>query len=309
MILRLAAQAMATRFELVLHGEDEALLRAAGEEALLEIEDCEQRLSLFRRDSVLSHVNRNAARDWVAVDADCFALLATCVELSRASGGAFDPSVGSLMRELGFRDGASPAAGAAAVGLHALELDPDRLAVRLTDPGVQLDLGAVAKGHALDLAADLLRDAGIETALLHGGTSSVVAIGAPPGTDGWHVAIGDAQGAPVAVLHDAALGVSSGKGRVVEHDGREIGHVVDPRTGEPCPTDVTAAVIASTGTEADAWSTAALVSGSSLISRPGVSTLFGPISPGARRWRHRSDGPPGSRFVIPSPVSETEETV
>ena len=109
MILRLATQAMATRFELVLAPSaapavngDEARLRAAGEAALEEIADCDRRLSLFRRDSLLSHVNRNAARAPVRLDADTYALFEACAEVQRLSGGAFDASVAPRMRALGF---------------------------------------------------------------------------------------------------------------------------------------------------------------------------------------------------------------
>lgn len=265
MILRLACFAMGTRCELVLVGDDERLLRAAGEAALFELEECDRRLSLFRRDSLLSHLNRCAAAGPVCVDTDTFALLEACVEVHRASHGAFDPSVGPLMEAFGFRDaehgdGGERAAALARVGLAALRLDPDRHSVRYTRPGLQLDLGAIAKGHALDLAARALREAGVECALLHGGTSSAVALDAPPGATAWRVAVTSEPGAPVVHLVHAALGVSSPAGRTVEHGGERQGHVLDPRTGTSARALRHAAVIAPDATRADAWSTA-LVAG------------------------------------------------
>ena len=105
MLLRLATHAMGTRFELVLPAEglDEPNLRAAGEEALLEIEDCDRRLSLFRRDSLVAEINRRAAAHAVRVDPDTARLLALCERVWRDSRGAFDPSVAPLMEAAGFR--------------------------------------------------------------------------------------------------------------------------------------------------------------------------------------------------------------
>jgi thiamine biosynthesis lipoprotein len=112
---------------------------------------------------------------------------------------------------------------------------------------VALDLGAVAKAEALDRAAEVLREHGVEAALLHGGTSSVLAIGAPPGERGWRVGIADLA---CALLRDAALGVS----------GNRRPHVRDPRTGATlADAPRTAAVVAPTAAAADALSTALLV--------------------------------------------------
>jgi thiamine biosynthesis lipoprotein len=189
----------------------------------------------------------------VRVDGDTFALLERCLELTRASGGAFDVTVGGLMDALGFHASDAPAA---ACGADALLLDPERASVRFARPGLSLDLGGVAKGHALDLAASVLREHGVERALLHGGTSTAIALGAPPGADAWRVAIGRGPDAPIALLRDAALSVSATGGR---RNDAGAPHVLDPRTGLPVDERVsTAAVIAPSARDADAWSTALL---------------------------------------------------
>lgn len=242
MIVQLACLAMGTRFELALAGDDEGALRAAGEEALLEIEDCERRLSPFRQDSLLAHVHRCAATAWVRLDADSYALFACAAELWRASDGAFDPTLAP-------RD-ATPGR---VRGMEHVELDPRRFAVRLRRPGLRFDFGAIAKGQALDLAAAVLRENGITTALLHGGTSSVVAIGTPQGARGFCIAL---PGGQRVLLADRALGLSAARSARAE---RGEAHVLDPRTGLPPPVSRVTAVMAPTAMLADAWSTALLV--------------------------------------------------
>lgn len=259
----LALAAMATRFELVLGGDDPVRLRGIGEAALREIADCESVISPFVRGSMIARVNREAHARPVRVDSLTFGLLQQCAALSLSSGGAFDITVGPLLRALGFRsepaaDKGGLAAARTAVGMQHVELDPQRETVRFLQPGMAIDLGAIGKGFALDLAAAVLREHGVTAALLHGGTSSVLAIGAPPGLPGWRIGIGPWPEPPVALLRDAALSVSAGHGRV--HGGQ--GHVLDPRSGRAVASDVAAAaVLAGTATLADGWSTALCVLG------------------------------------------------
>jgi thiamine biosynthesis lipoprotein len=197
----------------------------------------------------------------VRVDADAYDLLATCARVWRASQGAFDPTVAPLLEARGFdRGGALGGNGAARVGFDAVELDAEQGAVRFHHPGTRLELGAIGKGYALDRAARPLREAGVDTALLHGGTSSVLALGAPPGLPGWRVAVGREPGARVVTLRDRALSVSEPGAQVAEAGGQRSGHIVDPRTSAPAR-GARAAVLAATATLAEAWSTALAVLG------------------------------------------------
>jgi thiamine biosynthesis lipoprotein len=256
MPLRLSVLAMGTRFELVLDGDGpERELRAAGEAALEHVSRCDARYSQFRADSLVSRVNREAGRAPVRLDGEAYELIERCLELRAATAGAFDVTVGPYMRAWGFHPRRDEVERA---GPGAYELDLATRSIRFTAEGTSLDLGAIGKGHALDLAAAELRACGVERALLHGGTSSVVALGSPPGERGWRVRIG-ARGAAVAVLRDAALSVSAPSGRTVEIAGHTFGHVLDPRDGRPVPQGELAAVAGPTATLVEAWSTALLV--------------------------------------------------
>ncbi len=304
-MLALATEAMRTRFELVLHGEDEVLLRAVGEEALAEIESCERHFNLFDRASVLSHINTHAARGWTPVDSEAFDLLRLCAVYHTETGGAFDITVAPLMRTLGFHGERGSRAeieqARACLGMHLVELDAERQAVRFVMRGVRLDLGGVAKGYALDLAADVLRRHGVRSALLHGGTSTIVAIGAPPGADAWKIALGAEPRDPQVHLRDRALAVSMPEGRRLDVGGVRLGHILDPRTGDPTQAASLAAIICDSAARADAWSTAMLVLGrATLAAERGLTAL---VRSAHSRPQCTSMGAERECFVFPAAAS------
>jgi len=317
----LARNAMATRFEMVLHGDNPIALRAAGEEALNEIERIEAQLSLYRPTSEIAHLNARAAQQAVRVDPSLFRLLQHAQRLSAETNGAFDITVAPLMRCWGFLggSGAMPEPkvileARAKIGMHLLELNESDFTVRFTRPGVMLDLGSIGKGYALERAAEILREAGMTSALLHGGTSTVCAIGTLPDAAPWQVAIENpvkhlfaarperglspirsqsiftahsrvenaaAEARPLAVvpLKDEALSVSAVWGKSFSNGEMILGHVIDPRTGYPVQETLAAAVVVSSATESDALSTALLTLGAAghdqvASLRPGMKTLL-----------------------------------
>ena len=318
--LRLARNAMATRFELVLYGANAVALRAAGEEALDEIERLEAQLSLFRASSEISRVNARAASERVRVTPAVFSLLQHAQQLSEQTGGAFDVTVGPLMRCWGFHGGGGQvpepddlAAARACVGMSLVRLERDTFSVRFERRGVRIDLGAIGKGYAIDRAVELLREAGVESALIHGGTSTVYGLGHSPEGDFWEIEIpgpetmsarvadrlgaapatrlaagglanqpgaaepGNAPFATVA-LRDSSLSVSAVWGKFFQSDGKNFGHVIDPRSGQPADRAIMSAVVLPSATESDALSTALLTvgpEGHELIGglRAGIKTL------------------------------------
>lgn len=272
----LACHAMGCRWELLLCGEDPVRLRAAGEEALAEVARLDAQLSLFRPASEVSGLNARAAQAPVPISPELFALLEWCATIHHHTGGAFDITVGPLLHCWGFRSGEgsvpSPEALAEArerVGMQHLELDRQRRTLRFGRPGMALDLGAVGKGYALECAVEILRDLGIEHALLHAGTSTLYALGTAPDGNGWPVAIRDpaTPDGCLAVEHlrDRALSVSAPHGRCFTAGGRRFGHILDPRTGWPAEGPRLAAVTHPSPTLSDALSTALLVAGDGLL--------------------------------------------
>src|SRR2546426_10547798 len=159
---------MATRFEMVLHGRNEVSLRAAAEEALDEIERLDAQLNLYNPASEISHINARAARTPVQVEPTLFRLLQHAQQLSLATDGAFDITVGPLMRCWGFMRGtgklpdqADVARAREQVGMRWVILDEEHFTVGFEREGVMLDLGSIGKGYALERAAELLREAGV----------------------------------------------------------------------------------------------------------------------------------------------------
>jgi FAD:protein FMN transferase len=293
----LALNAMATRFELVLHGENATRLRAAGEAVFKEVERLESQLSLYRPTSEIARVNALAAREPVRVSPSVFNLLEHARRLQNETGGAFDITVAPLVHCWGFMHGKGRLPETAEIeeawarsGMAHVILDEKDHSVRFDREGVMIDLGAIGKGYAIDCAVEILRETGVTTALLHGGTSTVYGRGAPPDADSWKIALASPPGQPsgdIAVeLRDSALSVSAVWGKSFESDGKKFGHVLDPRTGWPVHNAVQAAVVLPSATETDALSTALLVmglEGHEVISRlrPGIRTLvIGPAEKG-----------------------------
>lgn len=267
--------AMACRFELVLHGEDAVWLRAAGEEALEEIGRLERQLSIFDSASEVSRLNARAAQGPVRVSTALFHLLERAKALHHQTDGAFDLTIAPLMRAWGFfrNSGHLPdpdllddARGR--TGMDLVELDASSRTVHFQKNGVMLDFGAIGKGYAVDEAIRVLREAGVDQAFLHGGTSTMYALGTPPNEAAWKVAIPrpDSDDEPLAIvqLQNESLSVSAVWGKAFEAGGRTYGHVLDPRLGRPVDGAVLAAVAAPSATVSDALSTAHLVDGRSL---------------------------------------------
>jgi thiamine biosynthesis lipoprotein len=272
----LARNAMATRFEIALFGEDQRYLRAAGEEALDEIERIEARISPFRPESEIFLLNQYAFQKTVKVSPEVFEVLKISRQIWEITEGAFDITIGPLMKLWGFR-GEKPADLSEEIvertksccGMDLIELDETNYSVRFLKPGVQIDLGAIGKGFAIDRAIGILRDNGITSALVHGGTSTAATIGTPPPPEKWRISIElpsylSKHTNPllsVVELRDNSLSVSAIWGRKSEIADEEYGHVIDPRSGVPVHNCVLSTVLHESATYSDALSTALLVGG------------------------------------------------
>lgn len=263
---------MACVYTIVAYGPDARTLPSIVEGALDEVDRIDRLMSHYRPESPLSRLNREAASGPLTVDPELFDFLAECLRYSRESGGAFDVTVGPLMKAWGFFRGEGRLPGEAElsevrekVGYGHVTLRAPERTIQFERPGVELDLGGIAKGYAVDRAVSVLRSHGIAAALVSAGGSTIYGLGAPPGRRGWEVTIQDPSHANRAArkiaLRDRALSVSGSYEKSFEVAGARYGHIMDPRTGRPVTDVLSVAVLTASGTAGDALDDAFFVLG------------------------------------------------
>lgn len=267
--------AMGQQVHLLLFAADEGRGLEAAQHALAELRRVERALSLFDEASDLSELNRNSGRGGVRVGPDLTAVLEASLRFERETDGAFNPAVEPLMRAWGFhaprtREPSAAEIAEAAKAVRAARIVVENGRVALPVGGTRLDLGGIGVGYALDRAIGVLGRSGIRRAFLDV-SGDCFALGAPPGEPGWSVGVADPRrpGGEIAStrLCDQAIATSSNSVSVVRYGRAVRGHVMDPATGWPATGRAQVTVVARSGIEADALSTAMLVSGRST---PGV---------------------------------------
>lgn len=271
--LRFARKAMATTFEVILpYGTP--LAHVVAEQALDEIDRLESQLTVYRETSEVSQLNARAARQPVPVEPGLFELLTLARQIHGATDGAFDVAVGALIKAWGFyrRQGRVPTpaeldAVRGRIGSQHVQLDAERQTVAFARPGLEINLGSIGKGHALDHVARLLqREWGLPNLLVHGGHSSIFALGQEvDGAAGWTVGLLDPRQPQcrraLVRLRNRGMATSAATYQNLEHQGRKLGHLLDPRTCWPAEGVLSATVTAPTAAEADALATAFFILG------------------------------------------------
>ena len=258
---RFSHEAMATTFEILVVHEDERYARQAAAAAFDEVDRLESELSRFRENSDITRINNLPAHQPLQVGLDAFECLRLSVRMYAETHGAFDVTVGSLIRCWRNKDGTprSPSPeelnlARLRTGANLLHLDEREHTVRLSAGGVQVDLGGVGKGYAVDRVAELLREWDIDTALVSGGYSSVLALDAPAGTNGWPLTLSDPDDRE-RILARPRLRARSLSGSGVQKGG----HIISSRTGRPIEGRRAAWASAPDAGTADALSTAFMI--------------------------------------------------
>jgi thiamine biosynthesis lipoprotein len=264
---------MGTFLELTLwHAEPEVAKRII-REATREVHRLDEILSNFDPDSSLSGLNQQAGKGKTAVPPELHELLSIALRFSVMTSGDFDITVGPLM-EL-WRDAASlgrlPAREALSTALRQVGYEKLRLydhrQAELLRAGMKLDLGGIGKGYAVDRIVNRLKAAGIDSALINFGGSSIYALGAPPEKPDWTIGIRGIEDQVRGLIHlrDMALSTSASMGKFWTIDGKRYGHLIDPKSGMPLLHSRMATVMTASATAAEALTKPLVLRGNSAL--------------------------------------------
>jgi FAD:protein FMN transferase len=265
-------RAMACEWEVLLNYHEQALGTPPALAALDLIEELEAQLSVFRETTEISLLNKLAAKQPVEVEARLFQLLLQAAMIWQETEGAFDITSGPLTKVWGFylRQGRLPSNdeihdALSKVGMPHVVLDPNTRTVRFSKPGIELNLGSIGKGYALDRCAELFATANVPNFLLHGGNSSLLARGGQGQGDCWWIGIRDPLRSErrlfEVAVRNRAIGTSGAAVQFFVHRGKRYGHILDPRNGWPANQMLSVTVLAPTAALADALATAFYVLG------------------------------------------------
>jgi thiamine biosynthesis lipoprotein len=281
---------MGTIFSITAYGASLLGLQNATEGAFCEIDRLNAVMSHYRPDSELSMINSTAFGQRVEVTPELFGLLQRSMQMSEETAGTFDITVGPLMKAWGFFHGEERLPSPSELhnllrrtGFRHVQLHAASRTIEFDEPGVELDLGAIGKGYAVDCAVRVLRKAGISVALISAGTSSIYALGAPPGPQGWQISVchprDSRKQACLLRLRDLSVSISGTHEKAFALGGKIYAHILNPRKGNPADDVLMCAVIAASTTESDALSTSFFAGGlalgqSYLESHHDLATIF-----------------------------------
>jgi FAD:protein FMN transferase len=299
---------MGTFCEIQAYHADSAVAERAIADALDEMQRVDRLLSNYDPASELSAMNREAARAPFRASDELFGFVQRCHDYFTATKGAFDPTVGPLVRAWGFftplpakPPDAQIAAAKSVSGFARVRLDAGAHTVAYAAAGLELDPGGIGKGYAVDMAVGVLRRAGISSALVSAGGSTLYAIGHPPDRADWTLGIGDPSDRerPVRVVHlrDNSVSTSGVSQKFVLVDGHRYSHIFDPRSGDPVEGMCQVSVVAANATASDALTKAAFI-----LSRDETLRLFEPEQTRAHVLRMEGSCGPG-RVVWTTPWS------
>lgn len=264
--------AMGTQFSLFLYARSAADAGSVADDVFAEIDRLDQLLSNYRDTSELSRINRDAATQTVTTDPEMIRFLEDSLHWSAASDGAFDITVGGLMKAWGFYRHAGTIPSAlelnrlrAITGWQKVQLSSAARTVRFTAAGLELDPGGIGKGFAVDAAVRILRAGGATAAMLSAGSSTIYALGAPPHKTGWPVVIAGPLPSKgklsVILLRDTSLSSADCSQKNFVVDGHLYCHIMDPRTLRPVEGRLQVSIIDPSATAGDALSNVLFVDG------------------------------------------------
>ncbi|MFK8030451.1 MAG: FAD:protein FMN transferase [Gammaproteobacteria bacterium] len=259
---------MGTEISVQLWHDNAAFAEASMDQVIAEMHRIDHLMSTYKDHSEISRVNANAASMPVTVGEELFELIERALDLGTVTNGAFDITYASVGKHYDFRQGDMPtedekSAAIAAISIEHVQLDPDLKTVRFTRDGVRIDLGGIAKGHAVESAVMLLRNRGIENAIVTAGGDSRV-LGDHRGRP-WAVGIRDPREksgiAARMPVQEEAISTSGDYERYFEADGVRYHHIIEPTSGDSARGVRSVTIIGPDAIMTDALSTGVFVLG------------------------------------------------
>ncbi|HIP53021.1 MAG TPA: FAD:protein FMN transferase [Chromatiales bacterium] len=277
---------MGTRISVQLWSDDSAAAEEAIDAVMAEMHRIDALMSPFKTDSQLARVNREAAERPVPVSPELFELVRRALRVSVLSGGAFDITFASVGYAYDYRNRKRPdehwvRAHLDRIDYRHVDLDEESRTIRFRLPGVRIDLGGIAKGHAVDRAIALLKQRGIRQALVSAGGDSRL-LGDHRGRP-WNIGIRDPRrkdtSTAVLPLADTAISTSGDYERYFEAGGRRYHHILSPSTGRSVDQARSVTILGPDATTTDALSTSVFVlgpeRGMALVERlPGIDAVI-----------------------------------
>ncbi|MCK4822143.1 FAD:protein FMN transferase [bacterium] len=262
---------MGTVAEITVQHKDPTVARKVIQHAFDEGKRIENLLSIYKKESEISMVNLKAGLEEVKVSEDSLYVIEKALYYSELSDGVFDITVGPLIELWGFRNGEKKVPDKteiekilALVNYKNLSINREKSTVKLEKPGMQIDLGGIAKGYAVDSMIGVLKRGGIKEAIVNAG-GDIYALGNPAGKSRWHIGIRNPRNhsgiEDVIELKNSAIVTSGDYEKFFFEGGKRYSHIIDPRTGVPASAIRSVTVTAPTATEADALATALFVLG------------------------------------------------
>ena len=234
---------MGVEVELILRDSSESHARKASEAAFAEMTRLDAIMSNWKENSEISEVNRSPEGKWIPVSKELFEVISRGLDISKSTGGAFDITVGKLLNLWGFYT-SSPKKplkeeidnALKSVGYKLIELNPEKHSLFFKKPGIEIDLGGIAKGYILEKGFESLKGYGIKAGLING-SGDIYVWGEKPGDKLWNIAVEDPinREKPLTILSvtDTAIFTSGDyERRFIEEDG-VFHHILDPKTGMP----------------------------------------------------------------------------
>ena len=259
---RFSHKAMATVYGMIIISEDARYAEQCAHEAFNELDRLEQELSRFIENSDISRINTSNVDQPVKVGLDTFECLEHCARLYQNTKKTFDIPIGPLLKHWSngnqndrSRSHEELSHIRKSVGMDLVQLDKERHTVTVRSDNMNIDLGGYGKGYAVDRMAEIVQEWDIGSALIHGGTSSVLALGAPSSEEkGWRVTIRSPGN------YDRIIAHLNLKDRAVSGSGIRKGrHIIDPRTGYPAAEKYAAWAVSTSASTGDALSTAFMI--------------------------------------------------